>query len=105
MSNHLFLKIKKCYKYTFVLGRNIPEAREKREVGEHLPTKEGAYMRYAKNANFVRFGRNQRVNSIIPDVNRDMTHFPNNIESKYHNFKIKHLLEELKRRQKGAFIF
>lgn len=62
-------------------------------------------MRYAKNANFARFGRNQHVSSIIHGANKDMSHVSKDMENKFHNFKMKHLLEELKKRQKAAYVF
>lgn len=90
-------------------GRSISEydmgkPRDKREVVQKIPAKDGAYMRYAKNANFVRFGRSQPISS-IPGLIKELSQFPKDVESKYRSLKIKHLLEELRRRQQEAFSF
>lgn len=88
------------------LGRSIPEREvdkqhTKRETMDEVPPKENAYLRFGKNANFVRFGRSQPTSSIVGHVNKDMYDPGNN----YQNLKLIRLLAEIKRRQKQNSLF
>lgn len=92
--------------FVFFLGNDpyteIHQHRNKREVADEVPPKDDAYLRFGKNANFVRFGRNQLFHK-IDAINKDV--HPHENHDKFRKLNIKHLLAQLNRSQKDAYAF